>query len=1048
MKRLLTLFLLMCMSLSAMASETSVKNAEGVEIWYDFNSSIKIASVTYKGGSYDSYDGEYSGEVVIPSTVTYDGVEYSVTSIGNYAFRECSALTSITLPESLASIRVYAFKSCSSLTSITIPEGVTSIYDDAFSGCSALTSITLTESVTEIRRSAFQSCDALTEVNYNGTIADWCGISFGDAVANPLSYARHLYIDGEEVKDLVIPSGVTAIKNYAFHNCSALTSITIPEGVTSIGDYAFCECSALTSITLPESLTSIGKSAFRGCSALTSITLPEGLTSIGDYTFYECDALTSITLPEGVTLIGNSAFSGCNSLTSITLPESLTSIGDDAFYDCYSLTSITLPESLTSIGDYAFSGCCKLYEVYNKSDLTITAGSSDNGRVAYYAKNVYSEGESKLKTVGDYIFYVDGEDIKLIAYTGSETSITLPSDYEGKNYGIGERAFYNCDSLTSITLPESLTSIEDYAFRDCDSLTSITIPEGVTTIGEDAFWDCKALTSITLPKGLTSIGDEAFHWCSALTEVNYNGTIADWCGISFGDDEANPLYYAKHLYIDGEEVKDLVIPSGVTAINNYAFYNCGGLTSVTLPEGVTSIGHSAFLSCSALTSIILPESLTSIEDYAFYNCDKLDEVYNKSDLTITARSNNNGYVAYYANNVYNNVKTVGNYIFTVVGGTAELITYTGDETSLTLPSDCEGKDYKINYKAFYGCDALTSITIPEGVTSIGHSAFDGCSALTSITSKNTTPPTIGGKYTFDDVDKSIPVYVPKSSVDAYKGAEYWKDFTNIIGAYFVDVIAENGTVEGARAYVENNEATLTATPNEGYKFVQWSDGVTDNTRTVVVVSDTTFTAVFELKEYTVAVTAKNGTVEGVGTYKHGAEATLIVTPIEGYKFVKWSDGVTDNPRTIEEVTSYLTLTAEIYKLCSVYATTEYGFISGAGEYVDGDEVTLTATPFDGYEFFMWRDKYGNAVSFDANYTFTVTSDVELTAVFKEDDNPISDIHTSDVNVRLIGNRVVVEGADDYTVYSVSGQNLGKVESVERGIYIVVVNGKSYKVVAK
>ena len=256
-------------SVGVLASETSVKNADGVDIWYDFNSSTKTASVTYKGDSGKSYySNEYTGEVVIPSTVTYEGVEYSVTSIGDYAF----------------------------------------------------------------------------------------------------------------------------------YYCSYLTSITLPEGLTSIGDYAF------------------------------------------DY---------------------------CSALTSITLPESLTSIGNKAFMYCYSLTSITLPEGLTSIVGKAFSNCYRLYEVYNKSDLTITAGSTDNGYVAYYAKNVYSEGESKLKTEGDYIFYVDGDDIELIAYTGGETSITLPSDYEGKNYNIGRYAFRDCSDLTSVTIPESVTSIGWYAFDNC-----------------------------------------------------------------------------------------------------------------------------------------------------------------------------------------------------------------------------------------------------------------------------------------------------------------------------------------------------------------------------------------------------------------------------------------------------------------------------------------------------------------------------------------------------------------------------------------------------
>jgi ubiquinone biosynthesis protein COQ9 len=509
-------------------------------------------------------------------------------------------------------------------------------------------------------------------------------------------------------------------------------------------------------------------------------------------------------------------------------------------------------------------------------------------------------------------------------YTGE---VVIPSTvtYKGEKYSvtsIGEAAFVDCSALTSITIPEGVTSIGDEAFGYCSALTSIILPDGVTSIGEWTFGYCDALTSITLPESLTSIGYEAFAYCDALT-------------------------------------------------------------SITLPEGVTSIGNYAFEYCSSLTSITLPESLTSIGDYAFYDCSSL--------------------------------------------------------TSITLPEGVTS----IGKRTFAYCYSLTSITIPEGVTSIGDYAFYYCYSLTSITSKNTTPPTIGGKYTFENVNKSIPVYVPKSSVDTYKGAEYWKDFTNIVGAYFVEVTAENGTVVGAGAYEENAEATLTVTPAEGYKFVKWSDGVTDNPRTVVVVSDTTFTAEFEIKEYTLTTEAENGTVEGAGTYKHGDEATLTATPAEGYKFVQWSDGVTDNLRTIV-VVSDTTFTAEFeIKEYTLTTEAENGTVKGAGTYKHGAKATLTATPAEGYKFVQWSDGVK-----DNPRIVIVTSDMMLTAEFEIDDTPISDIQTSDVNVRLIGNRVVVEGADDYTVYSVSGQNLGKVESVERGIYIVVVNGKSYKVVAK
>ena len=450
---------------------------------------------------------------------------------------------------------------------------------------------------------------------------------------------------------------------------------------------------------------------------------------------------------------------------------------------------------------------------------------------------------------------------------------------------------------------------------------------------------------LTIVSLLVSVGVLA-----SETSVKNEQGVEIWYDFDAEAKTASVTYKGSNFYsYDNEYTGEVVIPStvtyegekySVTSIGDDAFRSCDALTSITIPEGVTSIGEWTFGYCTALTSITLPEGLTSIGKSAFSNCSALTSITLPEGVT-----------------------SIGNYAFY----------YCTALTSITLS---EGVTSIGNY-AFSNCDALTSITLPESLTSIGNSAFYYCDSLTSITSKNTTPPTIGSSNTFYDVDKSIPVYVPKSSVDAYKSAEYWKDFTNIVGAYFVDVIAENGTVEGAGAYEENAEATLTVTPAEGYKFVKWSDGVTDNPRTVVVVSDTTFTAEFEIKEYTLTTEAENGTVEGAGTYKHGDEATLTATPIVGYIFTKWSDGVTDNPRTV-----------------------------------------------------------------------VVVSDTTLTAEFEIDNTPISDIQTSDVNVRLIGNEIVVEVADDYTVYSINGQNLGKVERVERGIYIVVVNGKSYKVIAK
>ena len=232
-------------------------------IYYNMTSDATVG-VTFRGSSYSSYSDEYSGEIIIPSTVTYSGKEYSVTSIEDNAFYESRGLTSITIGNSVERIWARAFYCCTSLTSVTIPNSVTIIGDYAFYYCKSLTSVTIGNSVKSIGEHAFSDCTSLKSVHISD-IAAWCNIEFDDDFSNPLYYTSHLYLNGEEVKDLVIPDGVTSIGNYAFYRCSGLTSVTIPNSVESIGDYAFYCCSGLTSITIPDGVTSIGNDAFYYC---------------------------------------------------------------------------------------------------------------------------------------------------------------------------------------------------------------------------------------------------------------------------------------------------------------------------------------------------------------------------------------------------------------------------------------------------------------------------------------------------------------------------------------------------------------------------------------------------------------------------------------------------------------------------------------------------------------------------------------------------------------------------------------------------------------
>ena len=502
---------------------------------------------------------------------------------------------------------------------------------------------------------------------------------------------------------------------------SAQGTITIPSQidgklVTSIGEQAFSYCDSLTSITIPDSVTSIGMQAFSSCDSLTSVTIGNGVKKIGEHAFSFCDSLTSMTIGSGVTSIGNEAFRYCSSLTSITIPNSVTSIGSEAFYGCSSLTSATIGSGVTSIGNEAFDNCDKLNQI--NVDTANTVYSSENGVLFNKDKTElirYPEGKAdtsySIPNSVTYIVY------RAFYGCGSLTSITIPDSVTS----IGTQAFLYCDSLTSITIPNSVTRIGSYAFNGCKKLTQInvdkantayssengvlfnkektelirypagktdtsySIPDSVTSIGDYAFRDCSRLTSITIPDGVTSIGYRAFDGCGSLTSV-YISDIASWCGIAFDGSDSNPLGRGANLYLNGKLVTNLVIPSRVTSIGNYAFYGCKGLTSITIPNSVTSIGSAAFYGCKGLTSITIPDSVTSIGSSAFSGCEGL--------------------------------------------------------TSITIPDSVTS----IGGYAFYGCKGLTSITIPDSVTSIGSSAFSDCSSLTSITIPNSV--TSIGEYAF------------------------------------------------------------------------------------------------------------------------------------------------------------------------------------------------------------------------------------------------------------------------------------------------------------
>ena len=362
MKKILTSALLLAIPMLASAYDALIDG-----IYYNLNTEENTAEVTYRNNDYNSYSGSYD----IPKTITYDGVEYSVTSIGARAFQSCHNLTSVTIPNSITRIGGMAFYNCINLRIMDIPNSVTSIGSDAFSGCSALISVTIPNSVTTIGNSVFSECSSLTSVTIPNSVT-----SIGNSAFSRCS----------SLSTIIIPNSVTSIGNSAFSHCSSLTSITIPNSVTSIGSNAFCWCTFLTSVIIPNSVTSIEEETFYRCTNLTSVTIPNSVSTIGIYAFGDCTSLTSLTIPNSVTSIGDHAFYGCTGLTSITIPNSITTIENSTFYRCSNLTSIIIPNSVNYIGSYAFRDCSKLEEVYcyaeNLPSTSSTAFENSNQKKA------------------------------------------------------------------------------------------------------------------------------------------------------------------------------------------------------------------------------------------------------------------------------------------------------------------------------------------------------------------------------------------------------------------------------------------------------------------------------------------------------------------------------------------------------------------------------------------------------------------------------------------------------------------------------------------
>lgn len=543
----------------ASAHDIAIANADGKTIYYVWaNDNHTELAVSCEGSSYYSSQNEYSGNVVIPASVTNNGTTYLVTRIGDDAFRDCSDLTSVTIPSSVTSIGASAFFSCRGLTSVTISDGVTSIDNSAFGYCSSLTSVTIPNSVTSIGAYAFSGCSCLTSVTIPGTLT-----SLGDGAfsgSSDLTSVNVLVTDYAAFCSNVL---LTQIKNkvklpvvLVDLNGNEIKQFVVPEGVTTIGHNAFYNCTGLTSLTLATTVTEIGILPFGGCTNLPGVKIPA--TDLAAL----CNSRVFLLMnseEKPIILVDGNGWE----IRDLNIPSSVTSIGDYAFANCTRLRSVNIGNTVTSIGDFAFNGCTDLTTI-NVANAMTSIGQSVFMNTAWFDNQP------------DGVVYIGKVALLYKGIMPDNTSITL---LEG-TVGIASSAFNNASCLTSITIPNSVKSIGDNAFSFCSMLTSIDIPSSVTAIGNMVFNDCSSLTSIVIPNSVTSIGDGAFCGCNGLTS--------------------------------------LTIPSSVTSIGVCAFQFCDHVRILTIGSGVRSIGTEAFSKLPDLTDVYCyAENVPVTDSYAF-----------------------------------------------------------------------------------------------------------------------------------------------------------------------------------------------------------------------------------------------------------------------------------------------------------------------------------------------------------------------------------------------------------------------------------------------
>lgn len=1070
----------------------------------------------------------FTGEnLVIPSTVENNGVTYTVTSIGNSAFSQKSNIATVAFPDTLTKIGDDAFDRCYNLEGeLKLPNGLEEIGSCAFFSDSKIKTVIFPDTLICIGNQAFMSCYGL-----EGTLTLPEGLKEigSSAFSGSAEFAGYVNNKMMNITAVNLPNSLEKLGYNAFHACK-ITSVTVPEQITVLESGVFSCCFELTSVTLPEGLKAIsdtsqyGNGPFAHCKALKTIELPDSVELLGLGAFAQ-SGLTEITLPKSLKTIWDGAFVSCKDLTTINWNDSLETVNSNAFQKCIGLTEVEIPAGIANFDPAAFRDCPNTCTI-KVSELPLYAALinfKENGPNQYNTdyEVVYTGSMQNAQFEDDtFTYIVIDADNNYVQILGIKEGVTLNADltlpekvsYMDNEYTvteIGGGVFNEHSELTNITLPDTLKKIGNGAFTKCTGLTDLNLPSAVEIIDNRAFYQCTNLQNVAFSTNLTEIGGNAFYKC-AIKNVDLSVT------------RLNKI--DERAFSSCEALESVKFPECLTTLKGETFHKCTKLESINLPRALTTMGENVFGNCTSLAKVDCPPDmvLTELPDYTFAGC------INLSEITLPVSIKKIGWSAFNNCGKLQNftlpaeLEELASYAFYfcsgLCGGTLDLpSTVTKIDSSAFDKCDIERLNIdKNNSLQTLGNGAFNGVAL---VVCFDRSTYEKVHRVAvaptevrmmyDIADVLLEPASIGDQiYTGEEIKPEVKLYVEENGEEHF--FELDRDYTvayenniNITAdvengrAKIILTPTKDGSLHGGPREVyftilapqkypvvmqnsdggtssaspeeaeEGTKVELTATPDEGYHFVEWQvlsgDVLIENNSFIMPAAEVRIQAVFEADTYTVTLNANGGTINSgdVTSYTYGVGAVLPTADnmsYTGHTFNGWYEdsSFSGSPVTAISATDtgnktfyakWVPVEAQSYTVLVSANPEAGGTVSGGGTYTENTYVTVTAAAKEGYRFVKWTED-GSAVSDSADYAFTVTADRTLTAVFEketsderheglwvsgmQDTVPYTGAPVRQENINVYHNSTLLQEKTEYTISYKNNKNAGTAQLIVTG----------------